>query len=249
MPIQTTAVTRFGISGGIWNRLGGDYSNKAASPPVFAGTIPNISATEGDSDVITDLSTYFSGATSYSISPAVEAGWNFDTVTGILTVDTDDVNTFGPYTVTGTNAAGSDNSNAFSVIISAAVATVEEANTGGWAFRREQERYRQEDEARKRRAKKEKAKQIADKLDRDIALAFIARDEGEAQRKDLERLTKLASDYRDEIIAENATIASTIEDAVRLQTFSRMQKLSRELNLMREEEMFLMLATKILLEQ
>jgi len=123
MPIQTTAVTRLGISGGIWNRLGGDYSNKAASPPVFAGTIPNISATEGDSDVITDLSTYFSGATSYSISPAVEAGWNFDTVTGILTVDTDDVNTFGPYTVTGTNAAGSDNSNAFSVVISAAVAT------------------------------------------------------------------------------------------------------------------------------
>jgi hypothetical protein len=54
MPIQTTAVTRLGISGGIWNRLGGDYSNKAASPPVFAGTIPNISATEGDSDVITD---------------------------------------------------------------------------------------------------------------------------------------------------------------------------------------------------
>ena len=122
MPIQTTAVTRLGISGGIWNRLGGDYSNKAASPPVFAGTIPNISATEGDSDVITDLSTYFSGATSYSISPAVEAGWNFDTVTGILTVDTDDVNTFGPYTVTGTNAAGSDASNAFSVVISNTVA-------------------------------------------------------------------------------------------------------------------------------
>jgi len=249
MPIQTTAVTRLGISGGIWNRLGGDYSNKAASPPVFAGTIPNISATEGDSDVITDLSTYFSGATSYSISPAVEAGWNFDTVTGILTVDTDDVNTFGPYTVTGTNAAGSDNSNAFSVIISAAVATVEEANTGGWAFRREQERYRQEDEARKRRAKKEKARKIKDKLDRDIALAFIARDEGEAQRKDLERLTKLAAEYKDEIIADNAKIASTIEDAVSLGTFSRMQKLSRELNLMREEEQFLMLATKILLEQ
>jgi len=129
------------------------------------------------------------------------------------------------------------------------VVAVEEANTGGWAFRREQERYRQEDEARKRRAKKEKAKQIADKLDRDIALAFIARDEGEAQRKDLERLTKLAAEYKDEIIADNAKIASTIEDAVSLGTFSRMQKLSRELNLMREEEQFLMLATKILLEQ
>jgi hypothetical protein len=28
MPIQSTAVTRLGIAGGIWNRLGGDYSNK-----------------------------------------------------------------------------------------------------------------------------------------------------------------------------------------------------------------------------
>ena len=126
---------------------------------------------------------------------------------------------------------------------------VEEVNSGGWAFKREQERYRQEDEARKRRAKKEKARKIKDKLDREIALAFIARDEGEAQRKDLERLTKLAAQYKDEIIADNAKIASTIEDAVSLGTFSRMQKLSRELNLMREEEMFLMLATKILLEQ
>jgi hypothetical protein len=120
MPIQATAVTRLGISGGIWNRLGGDYSNKAASPPVFTGTIPDITGTEGDADIITDLSTYFSGATSYSIAPTVEAGWDFDTSTGILTVDTDDVNTFGTYVVTGTNAAGSDDSNAFSVIISAA---------------------------------------------------------------------------------------------------------------------------------
>ena len=126
---------------------------------------------------------------------------------------------------------------------------VEEVNSGGFAFHREQERYRQEDEARKRRAKKEKARKIKDKLDREIALAFIARDEGEAQREDLERLTKLANDFKSDIIADNATIAQTIEDAVNLGTFSRMQKLSRELNLMREEEQFLMLATKILLEQ
>ena len=130
------------------------------------------------------------------------------------------------------------------------VAVEEEANSGGsFAFHREQLRYKQEDERRQRKAKKEKARKIQDKLDREIALAFIARDEGEAQREDLERLTKLANEYKGDIIADNAKIAQTIEDAVNLGTFSRMQKLSRELNLMREEEQFLMLATKILLEQ
>ena len=114
---------------------------------------------------------------------------------------------------------------------------------------REQLRYKEEDERRQRKARKEKARKIKDKLDREIALAFIAREEGEAQRKDLERLTKLANDFKSDIIADNARIAQTIEDAVRLQTFSRMQKLARELNEMREEEQFLMLATKILLEQ
>jgi hypothetical protein len=33
MPIQTTAVTRFGTGGAMWNRLGGDYSNKVAGVP------------------------------------------------------------------------------------------------------------------------------------------------------------------------------------------------------------------------
>ena len=130
------------------------------------------------------------------------------------------------------------------------VVVEEEASTGGsFAFMREQLRYKEEDERRQRKARKEKARKIKDKLDREIALAFIAKDEGEAQRKDLERLTKLAAAHRDEIIADNVKLASTIEDAVRLGTFSRMQKLARELNEMREEEEFLMLATRILLEQ
>ncbi len=62
-------------------------------------------------DIVTDLSGYFTGATSYSIAPLVEAGWNFDTGTGILTVDTDVASSFGPYVVTGTNIDGSDDSN------------------------------------------------------------------------------------------------------------------------------------------
>jgi len=123
MSISAGQVTRFGISGQIW-RPAGSFAGKAASPPVFAGTIPTIAANEGDSDIVTDLSGYFTGETSYSISPAVEVGWNFDTVTGILTVDTDVVGTFGTYVVTGTNASGSDASNMFNVIISAASTSV-----------------------------------------------------------------------------------------------------------------------------
>ena len=134
--------------------------------------------------------------------------------------------------------------------VTADVPVVAGASTGGsFAFMREQLRYKEEDERRQRKARKAKARKIKDKLDREIALAFIAREEGEAQRKDLERMTRLANEYKGDIIADNARIAQTIEDAVRLQTFSRMQKLSRELNLMREEEEFLLLATKLLLEQ
>jgi hypothetical protein len=113
MAFSGAQVTRLGLSG-TPRFLYGSFAGKVASPPVFSGTIPTITADEGDADVITDLSTYFSGATSYSISPTVEAGWNFDTVTGILTVDTD-YGFFGPYIVTGTNVSGSVNSNNFSV--------------------------------------------------------------------------------------------------------------------------------------
>jgi hypothetical protein len=123
MPVQATAVTRLGVSGGLWSRLGGDYSNKAPTQPAFSGTIPDITGDEGADDIGTDLSTYFNGATSYSIAPTVEAGWSFDTVTGILLVDTDAAGTFGTYVVTGTNGAGSDASNAFSVIITATTTT------------------------------------------------------------------------------------------------------------------------------
>ena len=135
-------------------------------------------------------------------------------------------------------------------VVAPPVVVAEEASTGGsFAFMREQLRYKEEDERRQRKARKAKARKIKDKLDREIALAFIARDEGEAQRKDLERMTRLANEYKGDIIADNARIAQTIEDAVRLGTFSRMQKLARELDQMREEEEFLMMATRILLEQ
>ena len=88
--------------------------------PVFTGVIPDLSYDTDSGNQITDYSSYFTNATSYSIAPAVEAGWNFDTITGILTVDTSIVGSFS-YVITGTNVSGSAASNSFGVTITAAV--------------------------------------------------------------------------------------------------------------------------------
>lgn len=92
-----------------------------ASAPVFSGVIPNISETQNTGTHSYALGAYFSGATSYSIAPAVETGWTFDTVTGGLEIDTDATGVFGPYVVTGSNAAGDDDSNGFTVTVVAAL--------------------------------------------------------------------------------------------------------------------------------
>jgi hypothetical protein len=92
-----------------------------ASPPSFSGTIPNLRERQNTGSYQLAAGSYFSGADSYSIAPAVEAGWSFDTNTGMLTFDTDAVGTFGTYVVTATNAQGTADSNAFSVEVYAVV--------------------------------------------------------------------------------------------------------------------------------
>ena len=86
-------------------------------PPTFAGTIPDITIALGYFDTVTDISTYFTYPTSYSIAPAVETGWTFDTITGILTVNPNTAGQFIGYVVTGTNASGSVDSSNFNVTI------------------------------------------------------------------------------------------------------------------------------------
>lgn len=107
------------------------------SAPVFTGTIPNISKVQNTGSFQYDLSTYFSGATSYSIAPVVEAGWSLNTSTALFTIDTDAVGVFGPYTVTATNAAGTADSNAFTVTVTAApvVSAETPAGRGGRRYR------------------------------------------------------------------------------------------------------------------
>lgn len=100
--------------------VAGLYSGLIATPPALLDQIGNITARAASGTHAYDLSLFFSGATSYAIAPTVETGWSFDTNTGVLTIDTDDSNTFGPYTVTATSAGGSVDSNTFTVRVSAA---------------------------------------------------------------------------------------------------------------------------------
>lgn len=93
-------------------------SGGGASAPTLLDQIPNLSAAFDSGTHQYDLSDYFANADTYAIDPAVETGWSFDTGTGILEIDTDVEDTFGPYVVTATNAQGDTDSNGFTVSVS-----------------------------------------------------------------------------------------------------------------------------------
>jgi hypothetical protein len=114
--------------------VAGLYAGIISATPEFEGPIGNIAAAFDSGTHAYDLSLYFSGATSYAIAPAIETGWTFDTNSGLLTIDTDDEDTFGPYTVTATNASGDTVSNAFTVKV--AVSSIALHASGlGFTFR------------------------------------------------------------------------------------------------------------------
>lgn len=91
----------------------------SAASPIQVDQLPNFAAGSATGTHAYDLADYFTGETSFSIAPAVEAGWTFNTGTGVLTIDTDADGTFGPYTVTAINGAGSTAGNTFTVKVSA----------------------------------------------------------------------------------------------------------------------------------
>lgn len=89
--------------------------------PLEVGVIPNLAfgLGTGGGSVTTDLSVYFIGAASYSITGLPGGGaWAFNTATGVLTTDTSTLGTFGPLQVTATNPTGDTVSNTFTDTIS-----------------------------------------------------------------------------------------------------------------------------------
>lgn len=215
--------------------------------PIVSDTIPNISHTENTGTHSYDLGAYFTGATSYSIAPAVETGWTFNTTTGELVVDTDDVSVFGPYTVTGTNLAGSADSNAFTVTV---VAAAVESATGGWLFLNDYEAELR----RRRKRKKEReeleaeTEQIQNELDRSIAQLLREQEAIDEKRDNLNRLGDLAKQNADLEAARQYSerVATAYARAITQGNFSALEALDRELQRARDEEEFLMLSLMLL---
>jgi hypothetical protein len=100
-----------------WQPEAEDEPPPAPTAPVQISDIPSIVALLDSGEHEYALSQYFSDADSYAIAPALETGWSFDTDTGLLTIDTDDEDEFGPFTVTATNDVGDTESNEFSITV------------------------------------------------------------------------------------------------------------------------------------
>jgi len=128
-------------------------SLSAVTPPTFNGSLSDIDVAANSEKTI-DYSGYFTDATSYSISPAVESGWSFNTSTGVLTILESGVSRYGAYTITGTNTGGSANSNEFYIHVRAGSAG------GNYGARKPIEDYEEEIslilKAEKEKALKEK---------------------------------------------------------------------------------------------
>jgi hypothetical protein len=88
-------------------------------PPVFTGPIADISVTNVQPSFTFALASYFSGATSYSISPSLPSGWSFNTSTATLIVGTGSLAAFGPFAITAFNGTGSTASNLFAITVTA----------------------------------------------------------------------------------------------------------------------------------
>lgn len=89
------------------------------SKPVQVATIPNLNYRINTGIQTYAAGTAFTSASSYSISPALDAGITFNTATGTITTNTSvaTAGTHGPYTITATNSNGSTISNAFNIVI------------------------------------------------------------------------------------------------------------------------------------
>lgn len=86
-------------------------------PPVFDGTIPNRSFVVSVAIASWNLSTYFTGATSYSSAGTLPTGLTLNSSTGILSGTPTATGTYSGITITGINDDGTDTSNAFTITI------------------------------------------------------------------------------------------------------------------------------------
>ena len=98
--------------------------------------------------------------------------------------------------------------------------------------------------------KRRKAQEIQDTTDRLIALENRRLEEESARLQELEALTEMVRDSGADLRkVTNERIEFIAKQAINRHTFSAMERLERELNMMYEEEEFLIMATQILVNQ
>ncbi|GAG42792.1 unnamed protein product, partial [marine sediment metagenome] len=136
------------------------------------------------------------------------------------------------------------------IAVTADAVAVDDAASGGFWDDFERELTRRQKDKKERLKRKEKAKKLADKLHRELALAERAI-EDEAERKaELARINRLVANSQQRIIALGSErLNMVMAEALERQTFSTMERLERSLIQVREEEQFLLMATQILVNQ
>ena len=128
----------------------------------------------------------------------------------------------------------------------------DEQPSGGYEFwiKFEQEQLRKDEERRQQIAARRKAKKITAKLDRELALEQRKIEADLARKAELARINRLVANYHDVIIDMGSpVIIRAMEQALEFQTFSKIERLERELTRMHEEELFMLICTQILVNQ
>ncbi len=253
------AVTAFGLGGGIWRPLDISlFGNK--TPDVTAPVLSLATGTQtGKTTATGTVSTDEDNGTLYfwATTNAAETAADIQT-----SGDSQSVSATGEQAVsfTGLTAgtvyyahyvqldAATNESN---VVTSSTFTTVSDKSPTGGFWPGYDAQYGRQAAAREERGqKRRKAQEIQDDLERLIAFEQRRIEEDEAKQFELESLTEMVRDFKGSLRKEtNDRIEFIAKQAVNRRTFSAMQRLQRELSMLREEEEFLMLAIQVLLNE
>ena len=109
---------------------------------------------------------------------------------------------------------------------------------------------RRKREQAKRKRKALKAQKVKDEDKREIEILANIVETTQARHEELSRLTNITQQYKSSILdSTNERITFIAKTAINKHTFSAMEHLERELLKMREEEEFLLMAARILLNE
>ena len=110
--------------------------------------------------------------------------------------------------------------------------------------------YKRRKERKRLRELEEEAKRIKDRLDRELALEERKIEREESRIQELKVLTRLAKEHKEDIEQSfNKSVIFAANKAIMKGNYSAMERLERQIERIREEEWFLLEATRIILNQ